>query len=65
MGEKPRYNPYEKNSWQYKLYFLADDFCLDMKKAKEIIESVSALSGTSEQKYRMAYRKLRPLIMAA
>lgn len=65
MGEKPRYNPYPINTWQHKLYYLGDDFCLNLTKVKEIIDETSALGGTSEQKYRIAYRRLKPLIMAA
>ena len=57
-------------NWQKELMTLANDFCLNMKKAKEIIietDKITVPQGKSEEnyKYDRAYSYIREMIMNA
>lgn len=57
-------------NWAREIMVLANDFCLNTSKAKEIIKQVDNLSvpsGKTEDswKYDRAYSRLKPMIMSA
>ena len=55
-------------NWQKELMTLANDFCLNMTKAKEIIlntDKITVPEGKNEEdyKYDRAYSKIKSMIM--
>ena len=55
-------------NWQKELMTLANDFCLNMSKAKDIVleaDSISVPQGKDEQlyKYNYAHVRIKQLIM--
>ena len=55
-------------NWQKEIMTLANDFCLHMAKAKEIVLSTDKIivpEGKDEEKYKYerAYSQIKPLIM--
>ena len=55
-------------TWQQEIMTLANDFCLHMAKAKEIVLSTDKIivpEGKDEEKYKYerAYSQIKPLIM--
>lgn len=55
-------------TWQKEILILANDFCLNMEKAKEIVIEVNKLNvpkGKIESvyKYDRAYSRIKPMIM--
>lgn len=56
-------------TWQKEIMKLANDLCLNMTKAKQIVTDVNTLSVPqgkceTEWKYDRAYSRLLPLIMS-
>lgn len=56
--------------WQKEIMILAKDFCLNMKKAKEIVLAADKLSvpngkSEAEYKYDRAYSHIKQMIMEA
>lgn len=56
-------------TWQKEIMKLANDFCLNMEKVKEIVLSVDTLTvpkgkNESEYKYDKAHVQIKVLIMA-
>ena len=57
-------------NWQKELMTLANDFCLNMAKAKDIVleaDNILVPQGKDEQlyKYNYAHVRIKPLIMNA
>lgn len=55
-------------NWAKEIMKLANDLCLNMSKAREIVDAVNALpvpqgKEESEWKYDRAWTRLKPLIM--
>ena len=55
-------------NWQKEIMILANDFCLNMTKAKEIVlltDKITVPEGKEEERYKYdyAYSRIKPLIM--
>lgn len=56
-------------NWQKEIMKLANDFCLNMEKVKEIVTEVDEITTrngkeSSEYKYNKAYVRIKPMIMS-
>ena len=55
--------------WQKEIMILANDFCLNMEKAKQIIQEVDTITipkgkDESNYKYDRAWSRLKPMLLA-
>ena len=55
-------------NWQKEIMTLANDFCLNMAKAKQIIEEVDTITvpqgkDESNYKYDRAWSRLKPMLL--
>lgn len=56
-------------TWQKEIMKLANDFCLNMSKVREIVITIDTITvpqgrTESEYKYDKAYSRIKPMIMA-